>query len=77
MKNQDFHFYAVNIFKYATTNDKRDLRELLKLMAQDDVGYELWYVPTSHGLTYKINHYRPVVDGIIFMGHYEVKAKRK
>ena len=50
----DFHFYASSAAQWATTTDKRDLRQLLKLMDKDGYSYNLFYVPVKSDASYEI-----------------------
>jgi len=69
------HFYASSVAQWATTNDTRDLRALLKLMDKDGYGYNLFLVPVKHSEAYEINRYQPQVEGTQWLGYFEVKEK--
>lgn len=73
---EQFHFYASSVYQWATTTPERDLRKLLALMDKDGHPYNLWRVPLHHKAAYKISYYAPVVDGLVYLGHYEVKRGR-
>lgn len=72
---KDYHFYASSVAQWATTTDKRDLRQLLKLMDEDGYAYNLFLVPGSHDSDYEIKMYQPQVAGAQWLGFYEVKEK--
>ena len=69
------HFYASSVAQWATTNDKRDLRQLLKLMDKDGYPYNLFLVPVPHTESYNINFYQPQVEGTQWLGFFEGKSK--
>ena len=71
----NFHFYASSVAQWATTNDKRDLRALLKLMDKDGYSYHLFIVPVPHDTNYEIRMYQPQVKGTQWLGFFEVKEK--
>jgi hypothetical protein len=71
------HFYASSAAQWATTNETRDLRALLKLMDKDGYNYNLFLVPGKHTDSYEIKMYQPQVEGTQWLGNFEVKAKRK
>ena len=70
-----YHFFASSVAQWATTNDKRDLRQLLKLMDKDGYPYNLFLVPGSHEALYDIKMYQPQVADTQWLGFYEVKEK--
>ena len=69
------HFYASSVAQWATTNDKRDLRQLLKLMDEDGYPYNLFLVPVPHTASYNINFYQPQVEGTQWLGFFEGESK--
>jgi len=69
------HFYASSVAQWATTNDKRDLRQLLKLMDKDGYPYNLFLVPVPHTESYSINFYQPQVEGTQWLGFFEGESK--
>lgn len=73
MTENHYHFYASSVAQWATTNDKRDLRQLLKLMDKDGYSYNLFLVPGTHDSAYEIAMYQPQVKGTQWLGFYEVK----
>jgi hypothetical protein len=74
-KTTDHHFYASSVCQWATTNDKRDLRQLLKLMDKEGFSYNLFLVPCKHTDDYEIKMYQPQVAGSQWLGFFEVKKK--
>ncbi len=72
---KDNHFFAASSATWATTNDKRDLQQLLKLMDKDGYSYNLFLVPGKHTDPYEIAMYQPMVKDTQWLGHYEVKEK--
>jgi hypothetical protein len=78
MTENHYHFYASSVSQWATTNDERDLRQLIKLMDDDGFPYSLFLVPCKHTDPYEIAMYQPMVKGVQWLGYYEIKkAKRK
>ena len=75
MKENHHHFYAASVASWATTNDKRDLRQLLKLMDKDGYDYNLFLVPGSHDSAYEIKMYQPQVADTQWLGFFEAKGK--
>ena len=75
MREPQQHFYASSAAQWATTNDKRDLRQLLRLMDKDGYAYNLFLVPLAHDSTYEIRMYQPQVEGTQWLGFFE-KAKK-
>ena len=73
MTENHYHFYASSVCQWATTNDKRDLRQLLKLMDKDGYSYNLFLVPCKHDALYDIKMYQPHVAGSQWLGFFEVK----
>jgi hypothetical protein len=71
-----FHFYASSIADWATTNETRDLRALLKIMDKFGYDYNLFFVPVPFKSSYKIKRYEPEVEGAIWLGQFEVKGKK-
>jgi hypothetical protein len=71
-----FHFYASSIADWATTNETRDLRALLKLMDKFGYDYNLFFVPVPSKTSYKIKRYEPEVEGAMWLGQFEVKGKK-
>lgn len=75
MKENQYHFYASSVAQWATTTDDRDLRQLTALMDKDGYSYNLFLVPGKHTDEYEIKMYQPMVDGVQWLGHFEVKGK--
>jgi hypothetical protein len=74
--NKPFHIYGSSVATWATTTDKRDLAALLKRLGADGLPFSLWFVPLAHDATYEIKRYAPDVEGAIFLGTIQPKAKR-
>ena len=77
MTDKQHHFFASSVAMWATTNEGRDLSELLELMNEDGHTYNLFRVPGPHDAAYEIKMYQPMVKGTQWLGFYEDKAKRK
>jgi hypothetical protein len=75
MREPQQHFYASSVAKWATTNDKRDLRQLLRLMDKDGYAYNLFLVPLEHTASYEIRMYQPQVEGTQWLGFFTAKGK--
>lgn len=67
------HFFAASVFDWATTTDKRDLRQLMKLMDKNGYGYNLFLVPLHYEDGYDIKMFQPQVEGTQWLGFFEVK----
>lgn len=70
------HFYASSVAQWATTNDKRDLSDLIELMEKDGYTYNLFLVPGKHTDPYDINMYQPVVKGTEWLGTFVLPKKK-
>lgn len=75
MKENQYHFYASSVAQWATTTEDRDLRQLTALMDKDGYAYNLFLVPGKHTDEYEIAMYQPMVDGVQWLGHFEIKGK--
>ena len=75
MKENQYHFYASSVAQWATTTEERDLRQLTALMDKDGYSYNLFLVPGKHTDEYEIKMYQPMVEGLQWLGHFEVKSK--
>ena len=79
MKNnqpENSHFYASSVCTWITTNEKRNLVQLLKHMEKEGYPYSLYLVPVPHDAAYEIKMYQPQVEGTQWVGFFEPKAKR-
>jgi hypothetical protein len=73
---RDFHFFAASAATWRVTNDKVDLRQLLRSMDKEGRGYNLFLVPCKHDAEYDINWYQPQVAGTVWLGTYSGKKSR-
>jgi hypothetical protein len=73
---KDFHFFASSARTWMTTNDKVDLRQLLRNMDKEGFGYNLFLVPCKHSENYEINWYQPQVVGSVWLGSYSSKRTK-
>jgi hypothetical protein len=71
------HFFASSVATWATTNDQRDLRDLIKLMDAEKLSYNLYYIPLPHGADYEIRMYQPQVKGALQLEFFEFHNGRK
>lgn len=71
------HFYASSVADWVTTNDTRDLRELLKMMDKFGYPYNLFLVPLPHTADYEIKMYQPQVEDTQWLGFFETKKGKK
>jgi len=71
------HFFASSVATWATTNDQRDLRDLIKLMDAEKLSYNLFYVPGNHDAPYEIKMYAPKVEGAKLIEFFEFHNGRK
>jgi len=78
MKNhpETSHFYASSVCTWITTNEKRNLVQLLKHMEKEGYPYSLYLVPVPHDASYEIKMYQPQVEGTQLVWFFEPKAKR-
>ena len=77
MTENHYHFYASSVAQWATTNEGRDLRQLLKLMDKDGYSYNLFLVPCKHDDAYEIAMYQPMVKGTQWLGTFTLPKKKK
>jgi hypothetical protein len=73
---KDQHFFAASAASWATTNNERDLQQLLKLMDREKLTYNLYLVPVSHDTDYGINFFQPQVEGTQWLGTFTFKQRR-
>ncbi len=73
---KDQHFFAASAATWATTNDERNLQQLLKLMDREKLAYNLYLVPVSHDTDYEINWFQPQVEGTQHLGTFTFKQRR-
>lgn len=71
------HFFASSVATWATTNDQRDLRDLIKLMDAEKLSYSLWLVPGNQDAPYEIKMYAPQVEGAIHLDFFDFCKGRK
>jgi hypothetical protein len=79
MKNtqpDNCHFFASSVCTWITTNEKRDLRQLIKHMEKEGYPYNLFLVPVNHDADYEIKVYQPQVEGTQWLGFYDKKKTR-
>jgi len=69
------HFYAACLTTWATTNEKRSLPELLRLMNREAFPYTLWFVPHPPETKYDIRMYAPQIEGAVPVGHYDPRGR--
>jgi hypothetical protein len=69
----DHHYYASSIATWMTTNDKRNLGDLINTMNAEPYDYTLWYVPLPHDAAYEIEGYAPVVPDATRLGTVRVR----
>jgi len=67
------HFFAASAATWATTNDERNLQDLLKLMDKQRLAYNLYLVPVPHEVEYEINWFQPQVEGTMHLGTFTFK----
>jgi len=70
---KDSHFFAASSATWATTNDERNLQDLLKLMDKQRLAYNLYLVPVPHEVEYEINWFQPQVEGTMHLGTFTFK----
>lgn len=62
---QNAHFFATSTSTWATTNEHRNLFDLIRLMDSEKRTYSLWYVPCHWDNDYAIKNYVPQVQGAL------------
>lgn len=73
---ENHHFFASSALTWITTNDKRDLRQLLKHMDKEGYPYNLFLVPVPSDEDYRIEMYQPQVEGTRWLGFYDKKKAK-
>lgn len=68
--NKDFHFFGSSVGRWYANND---LEEVLKQLRRDNLNFSIWYVPVPVQEPYDIRCFKPVVPGIVFLGHWSVE----
>lgn len=71
------HFFAASTSTWMATTPDRSLPEMLKLMAKEGQGYNLFLVPLPYDADYQISFFQPQVEGTQWLGFFEPKEKRK
>ena len=74
---KDQHFFAASAATWATTNDERNLQQLLKLMDREKFAYNLYLVPCHHDAEYEVNWFQPQVEGTQWLGTFTFKRGGK
>lgn len=69
------HFFAASADTWMTTNPARDLIQLIKAMEKHKLMFNLFFVPVPYDTDYEIEAYRPVVNGITWLGMFNPKEK--
>ena len=70
------HFFASSVWTWITTDETRDLRQLIKHMEKEGKPYNLFLVPVPHDADYEIKMFQPQVEGTQWLGYYEKKKTR-
>lgn len=70
---KDQHIFAASAATWATTNDKRDLQQLIKMMDKEKLAYSLYLVPCANDAEYEINWFAPQVEGTLHLGTFTFK----
>lgn len=68
---KDYHFYASSAATWATTTPDRDLAQLIELMQDEGLTFNLYRVPTPHDADYEIRMYQPQVQGAEWLGTFD------
>jgi hypothetical protein len=71
------HFYASSSETWATTNEERDLQQLIKMMDKEKLNYNLYLVPVPHNTEYEIKWFAPQVEGAMHLGTFFCKQGGK
>ncbi len=62
------HFYATSIARWKVSDN---IGALIDAFRKDGYDFSIWYVPLPLDASYKIEEYRPKVDGLVWLGTYE------
>jgi len=73
---ENCHFFASSVWTWITTDETRDLRQLIKHMDKEGKPYNLYFVPVPHDADYEIKMFQPQVEGTQWLGYYEKKKRR-
>lgn len=64
------HFFASSIGEWLCNED---IEQLIADMKRSGLPFIVWTVPVPISATYDIRGYRPVVDGAVILGRYDLK----
>jgi hypothetical protein len=76
-KTTPHHFFAASATMWVTTNDKRTLQGVLKIMDKEKQAYNLYRVPVAHDTEYDIEWFMPQVEGTMHLGTFTFKQGGK
>lgn len=67
---KNYHFYAASAATWATTTPDRSLTQLITMMQEEGMTFNLYLVPLPYDADYEIKMYRPQVSGAEFLGAF-------
>jgi hypothetical protein len=68
---EEHHFFGSSIMDWQCTTEDRDLRGLINFFEVRGYPYSIYMVPGPHDRNYKIEHYKPVVDDLVWLGVFD------
>jgi hypothetical protein len=68
---KDYHFFASSASTWVTTTPARSLPEIIKMMQDEGMTFNLYLVPAPHDADYEIKMYAPQVEGAEWLGCFE------
>lgn len=82
MQNQNFHFLVTNHYGWVSTTTERNLADAIELTKSRSKGmtqpyYDVWYVPVPSDAEYEIDQYKPLVNGAVCVGHFDLPKSKK
>jgi hypothetical protein len=67
MENGDFHFFASSFVAWRVAATKEELIDRMNRLDHCGDGYRIYKVPLPLEAHYKINYYKPVVEGLEYV----------
>ena len=72
---ENHHFFASSASTWMATNETRGLHDIIKAMTADKMIFNLFLVPVPHNAEYSIRGYRPLVEGVVWLGTFDPLEK--
>jgi hypothetical protein len=71
-KQTQKHFFAASFCMWKVDTD---IERLIRFMKKEKFAFNLWLVPVGVDVDYDIEHYKPQVEGAVFLTAIEPKIK--